>query len=183
MIIKITTYQSLPTRLKPNEIMSTTLTTLFIGYALPHCTTEMVKDVFDQLFDNQVTKIAENTREDRVTGKQFKMFWITLEARQGRLAMFVKDLEIHGATRITYESSKGKDRYWKVQINKEKTKFVPRILPPETEEGEINEVDFKSLLRGVESAHGEEKKRLAAEYIALIPEPLNLVYPRFNPDK
>ena len=116
---------------------------LFISYALPRCTTEMVKDVFDTVFNNEVTKVEELTKFDRHTGKPFKLFWITLEsARHSPVWHFVSEIEKWGMSRITYESSKHKDFYWQVRLNKENTniKTVPRIIPAEElEQGEISE--------------------------------------------
>jgi hypothetical protein len=109
---------------------------LFISYALGHVTTATVKDVFDLIFDNEVTQIEELERKDRNTGKSFKLFWITLApARHSRVWRFVDEIEKFGNASITYETHKGKDYYWQVRLNKEKevsaTKFTPRILPRE----------------------------------------------------
>jgi hypothetical protein len=116
---------------------------LFISYALPHCTTEMVKDVFDTVFNNEVTQIEELTKTDRDTGKPFKLFWITLEpARHSPVWHFVGEIEKWGKLRIIYESSKHRDFYLQVRLNKEKTitKTVPRIMPAEElEPGQISE--------------------------------------------
>ena len=151
-------------------------TTLFISYALPHCTTEMVKDIFDELFDNQVTKIAENTRKDRTTGRDFKLFWITLDSsKPGRLGNFIRDMGEDGK-RIAYDETHGKVRYWIVRLNKvktvEKKKFVPRIL--ELEEGEIKEdFDFKGQIVKIDATEDSaERQRLAKEYVMAIPEPV-----------
>jgi len=109
---------------------------LFISYALGHVTTATVKDVFDTVFDNEVTQIEELSKEDRVTGKPFKLFWITLNpARHSRVWRFVDEIEQFGSARIIYESKRGNDYYWQVRINKDKTpptiKTTPRILPRE----------------------------------------------------
>ena len=104
----------------------------FISYTLGHVTTATVKEVFDTVFDNEVTQIEELERKDRDTGKSFKLFWITLNpARHSRVWSFVKEIEQFGSARITYETRKGKDYYWNVRLNKEKTevKTTPRILP------------------------------------------------------
>jgi hypothetical protein len=108
---------------------------LFISYALGHVTTATVKDVFDTVFDNEVEQIEELTKQDRVTGKPFKLFWITLNpARHSRVWRFVDEIEQFGSARIIYESKRGNDYYWQVRINKDKTppvKTTPRILPRE----------------------------------------------------
>lgn len=110
---------------------------LFISYALNHVTTATVKDVFDLVFNNEVTQIEELTKEDRVTGKPFKLFWITLAPeRHSRVWRFVEEIEQVGFARITYESKRGKDYYWQVRLNKDKesVKTTPRILPREVPE-------------------------------------------------
>jgi hypothetical protein len=110
---------------------------LFISYTLGHVTTATVKDVFDTVFDNEVTQIEELERKDRVTGKPFKLFWITLEpARHSRVWRFVDEIEQYGSARIIYETKRGTDYYWQVRINKDKpqteqVKTTPRILPRE----------------------------------------------------
>jgi hypothetical protein len=110
---------------------------LFISYALPHCTTAMVKDVFDTVFDNEVTQIEELEKKDRDTGKPFKLFWITLEpARHSRVWRFVEEIEQFKSARIIYESKRGNDYFWQVRLNVEKeqaplVKTTPRILPRE----------------------------------------------------
>lgn len=111
---------------------------LFISYTLGHVTTATVKDVFDTVFDNEVTQIEELERKDRVTGKPFKLFWITLAPeRHSRVWRFVDEIEQYGSARIIYETKRGNDYYWNVRINKDKTpapavKTTPRILPRES---------------------------------------------------
>jgi len=108
---------------------------LFISYTLGHVTTAMVKDVFDTVFDNEVSQIEELERNDRNTGKPFKLFWVTLApARHSRVWRFVDEIEKFGSARITYETKRGTDYYWNIRINKDKeppVKTTPRILPRE----------------------------------------------------
>ena len=108
---------------------------LFISYALGHVTTATVKDVFDLVFNNEVTQIEELERKDRDTGKSFKLFWITLQpARHSPVWRLVDEIEIFGKASITSETHKGKDYYWQVRLNKDKqapVKSTPRILPRE----------------------------------------------------
>lgn len=110
---------------------------LFISYALGHVTTATVKNVFDLVFNNEVTQIEELERKDRNTGKSFKLFWITLAPeRHSPVWRFVDEIEQVGFARITYETHKGKDYFWQVRLNKDKepvsaVKFTPRILPRE----------------------------------------------------
>lgn len=108
---------------------------LFISYALGHVTTATVKDVFDLVFNNEVTQIEELERKDRDTGKSFKLFWITLAPeRHSPVWRFVEEIEQVGFARITYETKRGKDYYWQIRLNKDKepaAKTTPRILPRE----------------------------------------------------
>jgi hypothetical protein len=110
---------------------------LFISYALNHVTTATVKDVFDTVFDDEVLQIEELTKQDRVTGKPFKLFWVTMiPARHSRVWRFVDEIEKFGSARIIYETKRGTDYYWQVRLNKDKVqapvvKTTPRILPRE----------------------------------------------------
>lgn len=108
---------------------------LFISYALKHVTTATVKDVFDTVFNNEVTQIEELERVDRNTGKPFKLFWITLNPeRHSPVWRFVDEIEKFGKASIIYETHKGKDFYWQVRLNKDKTpavKTMPRIMARE----------------------------------------------------
>jgi hypothetical protein len=108
---------------------------LFIAYALGHVTTATVRDVFDLVFNNEVTQIEELERKDRNTGKSFKLFWITLAPeRHSPVWRFVDEIEKFGKASIIYETHKGKNYYWQVRINKDKepaTKFTPRIMSRE----------------------------------------------------
>jgi hypothetical protein len=107
---------------------------LFISYALNHVTTATVKDVFDSVFNNEVTEIVELVKKDRDTGKSFKLFWITLEPeRHSPVWRFVDEIEKFGSARVIYETHRGKDFYWQVRLNKdkEKPKTMPRIMARE----------------------------------------------------
>lgn len=113
---------------------------LFISYALNHVTTATVKDVFDTVFDDEVLQIEELTKDDRVSGKPFKLFWVTMiPARHSRVWRFVDEIEKFGSARIIYETKRGTDYYWQVRLNKDKVqapvvKTTPRILPREVKE-------------------------------------------------
>jgi hypothetical protein len=108
---------------------------LFIAYALGHVTTATVRDVFDLVFNNEVTQIEELERKDRNTGKSFKLFWITLAPeRHSPVWRFVDEIEKFGKASIIYETHKGKNYYWQVRINKDNepaVKFTPRIMSRE----------------------------------------------------
>jgi hypothetical protein len=141
---------------------------LFISYALGHVTTATVKDVFDTVFDNEVTQIEELSKEDRVTGKKFKLFWITLAPeRHSRVWRFVDEIEQYGSARINYETKRGNDYFWQVRINKDKpvvVKTTPRILPRETKP-----VETKPELEVTTSESATDKER--ADVIAFTKTP------------
>jgi hypothetical protein len=148
---------------------------LFISYALNHVTTAIVKDVFDSIFNNEVTQIEELVKKDRDTGKTFKLFWITLEpARHSPVWRFVDEIEKFDKASIIYESHKGKDFYWQVRLNKDKIKPVktmPRIMP-RAEVKEIKEVDVKEVTT---SETATEKERTDAIAFTKTPEFSKLV--------
>jgi len=104
----------------------------YIPYALPHVTLAMVKDTFEAIFDGDV-KVNEIMRKDRNTGRDFKRFWITVEGGNIHIDFFTDEIKAAGSAKITYERSKGQDRYWQVKLNIPKTEepFKPRILKRE----------------------------------------------------
>jgi hypothetical protein len=112
----------------------------YIPYALPHVTVATVKDTFEAIFEGDV-KVNEVMRKDRDTGRDFKLFWITVDGGNKHIDFFIDEINSAGSAKITYERSKGQDRYWQVKLNKPKTDkptdkpepFKPRILKRETE--------------------------------------------------
>ena len=108
--------------------MSTMYIVLYISYALPHCTTEMVSTKFDSMFvDPCVTYVGEELLDDtRNVGKKFKRFWICVECRRHDPMMkwIMETIEKEGTAKVYYEKTKGVDRFWKVKI-------VPEISLPQ----------------------------------------------------
>jgi hypothetical protein len=136
---------------------------LFISYALGYVTTPLVKDVFDTVFGNEVEQIEELEKKDRVTGKPFKLFWVTLNPARHSIAWrFVDEIEKFGSARIIYESKRGKDYYWQVRLNKDKApvKTTPRILP--REEVEIKEVKEDKEITTSETITDKERAEVIA---------------------
>jgi hypothetical protein len=93
----------------------------YISYALPHCTTEMVRAKFDDMFRNIVMEITEEVKDDNTrTGKKFKRFWIKCDETLHRFNPMVDHLqetiEKLGYAHVYYEKTKGVDRYWKVKL-------------------------------------------------------------------
>ena len=95
--------------------------TLYISYALPHCTTEMVRAKFDDMFQNIVIEITEEIKDDNSrAGKKFKRFWIkcdeTLHRFTPTLDYVCETIFKTGYAQVYYEKTKGVDRYWKVKL-------------------------------------------------------------------
>ena len=91
----------------------------YISYALPHCTTEMVRAKFDSMFvDECVCKIAEEVKDDtKNIGKKFKRFWILVDCYKHDPMMnyMLESIERDGSAKVYYEKTHGVDRYWKVK--------------------------------------------------------------------
>jgi hypothetical protein len=113
----------------------------YIPYALPHVTVATVKDTFEAIFEGDV-KVNELMRKDRDTGRDFKIFWITVDGGNKHIDFFIDEINSAGSAKITYERSKRQDRYWQVKLNINKPKthsepaepFKPRILKRESAE-------------------------------------------------
>ena len=92
----------------------------YISYALPHCTTEMVRAKFDSMFiDPIVTIVGEELLDDtRNVGKKFKRFWICVEScrpHDPTMKWIMETIEKEGTANVYYEKKKGVDRFWKVK--------------------------------------------------------------------
>jgi hypothetical protein len=93
----------------------------YISYALPHCTTEMVRAKFDDMFQNIVVLITEEVKNDNMReGKKFKRFWINCDESLQRftpaLDHVLEIIKTTGYAKLYYEKSNGVDRYWKVKL-------------------------------------------------------------------
>ncbi len=97
------------------------LKTFFISYALPDCHTEQVREVFDNLLQDQVVEIVERTLDDKYKYKPgtFKQFFVTIDACMRfcpGLTLLEDAIETQGFARVVYrKTNKGVDRYWKVR--------------------------------------------------------------------
>lgn len=123
------------------------MTELFISYAMNHCTTESVTSALNSVFDEDVVvKVAEAIRKDNTTGRQFKMFWITIKLNQ-RVNLFIKEIKDVGHASIIYGMDNKIERFWKIRINSPPpaplSDFKPKLLPKDTEPLS----DFKPLLQ------------------------------------
>ena len=110
---------------------------LFISYAMYHCTTESVTSALNSVFDEDVVvKVAEAIRKDNTTGRQFKMFWITIKLNQ-RVNLFIKEIKDVGHASIIYGMDNKIERFWKIRINTPPpaplSDFKPKLLPKDTE--------------------------------------------------
>ena len=92
---------------------------LYINYALPHCTTDMIRAKFDSMFAMPgVTHIAEQLKNDtKIPGKQFKRFWIYVDCyvHDPTMSYLLESIEKEGFAKVFYEKTQGLDRYWKVK--------------------------------------------------------------------
>ena len=91
---------------------------LYISYALPHCTTEMIRTKFDDLFMNCVLTIAEEVKEDtKNVGKKFKRFWVNIDNNRydHNMRFILETIVKEGSAKVYYEKTHGVDRFWKVK--------------------------------------------------------------------
>ena len=92
---------------------------LYINYALPHCTTEMIRAKFDTMFVNEgVTQITEEIKNDtKIPGKKFKRFWVCIDCyvHDPTMTYILESIEKEGFAKVYYEKTQGVDRYWKVK--------------------------------------------------------------------
>ena len=94
--------------------------TLFIGYARSTCTTEQVKEVFNNIMDEDiVTSVDECVKKDP-KGYEFKIFFVHFARNNHRLEQMVARISKEGFVPIVYNTEFDKkvgarvERYWKV---------------------------------------------------------------------
>lgn len=148
---------------------------LFINFAPTECSTGMVWNVFDILFDDQVIHVYEDIRTDK-NGK-FKVFWIILESDQPnrRLFDFIDEITDYGSARVVYESIHGDDRYWQVCFDKQgSSEVVPRVALRSEDSFTLKEkAAFEQLLIDIDQTRtgSDEEVLLVKKYIELIRAP------------
>jgi hypothetical protein len=100
--------------------MASTASTLFIGYARSTCTTEQVKEVFNNIMDEDiVTSVDECVKKDP-KGYEFKIFFVHFSQTNHRLQNIIDRIGKEGFVPIVYNTEFDKkvgtrvERYWKV---------------------------------------------------------------------
>ena len=101
-------------------INMSTASSLFIGYARSNCTTEQVKNVFNNVLDDDiVTNVDERVKTDD-KGYEFKMFFVHFSHTNHRLENMVQRIAKESFVPIIYKTEYDKklgervERYWKV---------------------------------------------------------------------
>jgi hypothetical protein len=141
--------------------------TFCIKYALGHVTVEDVTWVFDETFGEKlVIKVTELVKDDRYSGKKFKIFFIECDkAKQtkGNVDRLERNIVKNAATgdkkgaRVKIDSY---GHYWQVVFAKEQVKddFKPSIVDePE------NDPTVKELETAMEALQTKDEKRGAEE--------------------
>ena len=100
--------------------MASIASSLFIGYARSTCTTEQVKEVFNNIMDEEiVTSVDECVKKDP-KGYEFKIFFVHFARNNHRLEQMVARIGKEGFVPIVYNTEFDKkvgarvERYWKV---------------------------------------------------------------------
>ena len=100
--------------------MASIASSLFIGYARSTCTTEQVKEVFNNIMDEDiVTSVDECVKKDP-KGYEFKIFFVHFARNNHRLEQMVARISKEGFVPIVYNTEFDKklgqrvERYWKV---------------------------------------------------------------------
>jgi hypothetical protein len=161
-------------------------TTLCIKYALGHVKTSDVTWVFNELFGEElVVKVTELVKQDRYSGKDFKIFFIEcdkVKQTKGGLDKLARKIDTNGTigdkkgVRVQFDRY---GHYWQVtlakeQVKEEQAEFKPCILDedePAIKELETamealqtkDELDFlHGTKRGAEEGEIVEPKRANA---------------------
>ena len=100
--------------------MTSTASSLFIGYARATCSTEQVKQVFNNVLDDDiVTTVDERVKTDP-KGYEFKIFFVHFSHTNHRLEQMKTRIAKEGFVPIVYNTEYDKkagervERYWKV---------------------------------------------------------------------
>ena len=108
--------------------MTSSIASLYIGYAMAFCTEKQVEDAFNSIANETLVesvKSCERTNDD--TGRPFKMFFINFKSTNSTLDEMIQRIKDEGHIRLNYDG----DWFWKVTINVPKVKattFKPRIM-------------------------------------------------------
>jgi len=147
--------------------------TLCIKYALGYVTVEDVTWIFDELFGEKlVVKVTELIKQDRYSGKDFKIFFIECNKTtqtKGNLDKLISNITKNNLAKVSIDQY---GHYWQVSFAKEqvpkaervpKTAFKPSII----EDSEPTVAELEKAMEALQTKdeleflHG--KKRGAAE--------------------
>jgi len=152
--------------LKTSNMSSASTITLCFKYALGRVTKDDVEWVFNNLFgETLVLDVTEIVKQDRYSGKDFKMFFIKCDETNQKLDnldRLVCKIKAKGMAKVTIDEW---DHFWQVSlaIEKPKAEFKPRIVDEPTVE------DLEKAMEGLQTEeHG--RKRGAEEGEVIIPE-------------
>ena len=178
--------------------MSASTITLCIKYALGRVAKDDVEWIFNNLFgETLVLEVTELVKQDRYSGKDFKIFFIKCDLaiqKLGKLDQLASKIKKNGMAKVTIDEW---DHYWQVSlaVEKPKAEFKPRIVEEPTVEelGKTMEglqtADELAHLHGrkaedgevAESCHGKVFELELAHDDPLIKEALNSAAERCLP--
>ena len=122
-IYKTCIYSNQPSAFIQQYNMSTSVASLFIGYARATCTTDQVKQVFDTAFNAEIVKQVDEVIKKDPNGYEFKIFFIHFNDQDNdKLTQFMTRLKMaqDGFIPVVYNTEYDKklggnvERYWKV---------------------------------------------------------------------
>ena len=141
--------------------------TLCIKYALGRVSKTDVEWVFNNLFgEDLVLDVTEIVKQDRYSGKDFKMFFIKCDETNQKLDnldRLVCKIKAKGMAKVTIDEW---DHFWQVSlaIEKPKAEFKPRIVEDAVED---LEKAMDALQTDDKETHGRKR---GAEVEVIIPE-------------
>jgi len=129
-------------------------TTLCIKYALSYVTVGDVTWVFNELFGEElVIKVTELIKDDRYSGKKFKIFFIEcdkVKQTKGKLDKLAAKIEKNNMAKVEIDD---RGHFWQVSFAKEqpkakaKAEFTPRIM----EEPEATLEELEKAMEGLQT--------------------------------
>lgn len=129
-------------------------TTLCIKYALSYVTVEDVTWVFNELFGEElVIKVTELIKDDRYSGKKFKIFFIEcdkVKQTKGKLDKLAAKIEKNKMAKVEIDD---RGHFWQVSFARDQAKpeakpeFKPRIM----EEPEATVEELEKAMEGLQT--------------------------------
>ena len=100
--------------------MASIASSLFIGYARTTCSKEQVKEVFNNIMDEDIVSNVDECVKKDPKGYEFKIFFVHFARTNHRLEQMVTRISKEGFVPIVYNTEFDKkvgarvERYWKV---------------------------------------------------------------------